>query len=152
MADTIRQQIVSAVIAALEQITTANGYETNIGTTVEDWPTQLQGTDNEDELPVIGVFDVDETSSTPNLNSKLENHELTIQARCYLRHNTPAAQCRKVMGDIKKALGVDKTWGGLATGTRPSRQGPDIKPEGFEISAAVVEITIHYTTCAFDPY
>ena len=152
MAETIRQQIINAVIAALEEISIANGYETDIGTTVEDWPVNLQGTYDANELPVIGVFDVDNTTSREQLRAQKVKRELTIQARCYLKSTTPASECRKVLGDLEKALWQDETWGGLAVATMPSREGPDIKAESLEISAAVVEVVIHYITCTGNPY
>lgn len=150
--NTLRQQLVTKVITALGQILTTNGYASNIGTKVEDWPVQIQGTDRGSELPYIGVFDTDATTSRESFSARKVDRELTIQVRCYFRSTTPGVTVRQYLGDIEKAIGADEQWGKLAVATMPSREGAVIESANLEISAAVFEFVIHYTTCLFDPY
>jgi len=152
MADTLRQKLIDAVIERLKLINGSGAYVTDINEKVFDWPRHAQGAGSDHELPYMGVFDVENQTSREHQRDKKADRQLTIQVRCYVKSNTPAAMCRKIIGDIETAIGVDETWGKLAATTMPSREGPDIKAENLEISAAVVEFTILYNTCAFNPY
>lgn len=149
---TLRQQLITKVIAALGQISTTNGYATNVGAKVVDWPRQIQGTDRANELPYIGVFDTDARTTRDHQWAPKVDRELTVQVRCYVRSNTPGEELRKIIGDLETAIGADPTWGKLAVTTMPSREGALIDSGNLEISAAVVEFTIQYATCVFNPY
>ncbi len=152
MPETIRQKLVAAIITTLGQIRVSNGYQTDVGATVLDFPRQVQATYGQDELPVLGVFDVDSTTSRENLNARKFDRVLTIQIRAYLKKDTPGPEIRKIIGDIETAIGTNPRWNGLAMATMPAREGVVIQSEDFEISAAAVEVTILYPTCAFNPY
>lgn len=152
MADTIRQQIVDAIIATLETIQAGAVYQTSIGSTVFDFEANVQGTDREGELPVLSVYDLEEIALDAQLDEKRTNCSLTVQIRAYVRSETPSRELRKIIGDIQTAIGTNTRWNKLATGTLPVRAGLVIQSENFEISAAAVEITVYYSTLTFNPY
>jgi hypothetical protein len=136
----------------MQGITIANGYQTDIGASVHDWPVRVQGTKQADELPLLGVYDVEGTTQRDSFDAKKTQRQLTIQLRCYIRKDTPSRELRKIIGDIEQAISVDERWNKLAVATMPSREGVVIESENFETSAVAVEIVIHYLTCAFNSY
>lgn len=153
MPDTRRQQIVDAVILRLRDITTANGYATNAGVTVEDWPRRY----DDAECPALGVYDVAEESDKGERDSESENRTLTVQVRIFVASNTPARELRQIIGDVQKAVGVDQFWpdtGGeaLALGTWPRRAGMIVPSEAMELAGAAVEFDVEYITSTFNPF
>ncbi len=148
MADTIRQKLVSAAITRMQTILVTNGYQTDVGARVFDWPSNLEAS----EFPCLGVFDL-EAQTTKDGNAALRTpHEMALQLRIYVSSGTPATELRKMIGDVQSAVGQDARWGGLAFNTAPKRDGFVIPKEAFEIAGAAVEVTIQFMTDTFNPY
>lgn len=150
MADTIRAQIVAAIIAKLKTITTANGYKTELGSKVYEWGAPRLGAE---DLPAAIVRD-----DTEDLVSEYSNarHEfiLTVEIEVLTADAATAASIRAArdfITDVYKALGQDITLGGLAL---------DIKPIGNELAHEKAEKTVgggkasyavRYRTAAYNP-
>jgi len=114
---TLRQQIVDAIVTRFKDISTAGGYQTDLGTRVFLGRTTEPV---ESECPALNIWDTDEDNAR-RLN-RIHEHRLKIQAFVYQAGSTVAggAYVRKAVADIFKAIGVDVTWGGLALDTEPS--------------------------------
>jgi hypothetical protein len=148
MPDTRRQEIVDAIIARMQLISTANGYATNAGARVEDWPRRF----DDSECPALGVCDVSEDSDKGDRESEIETRTLTVQVRIFVATNTPARTLRQIIGDVQKAVGVDQYWGELSTGTWPRRAGMIVPSEAMELAGAAVEFDVVYDTSTFNPF
>lgn len=153
MPSTRRQQIIDAIVLRLQTITTANGYATNAGALVEDWPRRF----DDDECPALGVCDVTESSDKGDRESGTETHTLTVQVRVFVAANTPAPTLRAIIGDVQKAVGVNQYWSDLlgeplATGTWPRRAGMIVPSEAMELAGAAVEFDVQYQTETFNPF
>lgn len=166
---TKRQRIFDAVAARLRTISVANGFQTDAGAQVDDWPVRY---DEEDlaALPAkvaLGVYDLPDEVSKESKHSKGSTHRLRVQVRVHKGAAVSAAELRAVVGDVVDALGRDVTqpaldpllWpeaanGGkyLAMDTAPAQEGLIVPTEALEVSGAAVECVIEYATALFDPY
>lgn len=166
---TKRQRIIDAVIARLKTITVANGFQTDAGAQVDDWPVRF----DEEELKALpalaalGVYDLPDEVSKASKHAKGSAHRLRVQVRVHQSAALSAAALRVIVGDVVDAVGRDVTqptldpllWPEaandgkyLAMDTAPEQEGL-IFPEGaLEVSGAAVEFTIEYATAVFDPY
>ena len=153
MPETRRQQLVDAIITRLEDISVANGYETNAGARVEDWPRRF----DDAECPALGVYDLSEASDKSDRESGFQERTLTIQVRIFVASNTPASDLRAIIGDVERAVGVDQYWPDvsgepLAMGTWPRRAGMVVPNEAMELAGAAVEFDVQYSTATFNPF
>lgn len=149
MPSTFRQDLVDAVIAAIENIQIANGYQTDLGLRpIEDWPRRF----DQEELPVVGIHDLTETEEKESHSSIAEKRLLPLVVRISTASSTPAATLRQYIGDVQTALGKDPTWGGKAIDTKPKQNGFIIPEQAFEVAGAAVEVEIEYCTRPFDSF
>ncbi|MCK9570060.1 hypothetical protein M0R72_14045 [Candidatus Pacearchaeota archaeon] len=109
----IRQQIITAIDTRLRTITVANSYTTNAGAHVYDWLDRDLADTELDAIIYRDRSDVIEHNLTDAFTHRLR---VEIDARSKNAAST-AAQIRKIIDDIYKAIGVDDTWGGLAQDT-----------------------------------
>lgn len=156
MADSKRQKIVDAIIARMETILTANGYDTDLGTQVADWRLNWQD-DDLGETGAISVCDLPaEAVQAPGRANPGETIWLMpVQIRFQFRRaDTIAELVRKGIRDINAAIRTDDRWKvnniGLAMITRPSKEGPMIPEDSFEIVGGVVEFEVQYITQKFN--
>lgn len=114
MADSIRQQIMTAIDTRLKTILVSGGYETNAGNNIyEFWDIALE----EDELPAIIWRDGAE--DTELLVSTTQDRRLTVELIMQAVGTTAPTTLRKMIADVEKAMLVDNTWGSLAIFTSP---------------------------------
>ena len=136
-----RQNIVDAVAARLALISTANGYDSNIGGKVFVWrktPVTLQ------ETPCICIFDTTADSSV--LAYPKRDHRLTIAIECLVSDRTTASQARAMANDIYKAIGVDETFSGLALKSDLNGHEIEIAPAGDTTGAVKIMLEVTYRT------
>lgn len=158
--DTVRQILISAVIARMSDIRIANSYQTeagqvnyqtDIGANVKDWETNFQ----EEDLPALSVCDLIEEVEM-NTDSVNQIQSLKILLRIFKAKDSQAQYFRKVFGDIYAAIRQDTRWKvagiGLAIGTIIKSSGIILKDDVFEIGGAAVEIEIFYKTKAFNAF
>src|SRR3990172_8463350 len=108
MADSKRQQIMTAIDTRLKLITVTNGYETNAGNNIyEFWDIALE----DDELPAIIWRDGAEDSEL--LVNTTQDRTMTVELVLQALGVTAPAILRKLIADVEKAIAVDNTWGGL---------------------------------------
>ena len=123
MADSIRKQIMDAVIDALKGISQVNGYQTNVRYVSERWigydevpakniPAVFPvDTDEEREPLQVGIGTTDDTQAT-----------LTVVCTCivYDRYNETMQQRTDLMRDVEKALVNNAALAALISYIEPS--------------------------------
>lgn len=154
MPETKRQKLIDAVLARMQTIRTANGYETDLGSNVDDWRVNWDSK----ELPALSVLDT--VAEVAFLNDQptaaRQMCTLPVMLRIYGKSDSRAADLRKMLADVVRAIGTDPYWTSegvrLALWTRVTREGIVNDPESFEIGGAAVEIEIAYLQNSFDTY
>jgi hypothetical protein len=151
MADSIRQRICSAFDTRLKGITVAAGYATNVGQNVFEW---IPAVIDQDQTPGILWMDVDESPSNLTTAGTIgyHDHRLRIEARIIASGSTSIATIRKALADVVRAIGVDTTWGGLASRTNPVANDMDAEKADRLAAAMRLTIEIDYTTHKWNPY
>jgi hypothetical protein len=143
----IRQQLIDKVKTRFAGITTAGGYATNIGSHQFEWlMTPLESSD----LPAHIIRDEVEDTTITEKNAGHLSRSLKITVDLVLAESdATAANARKAIADVIKAVGVDDKWGGLARRTLPVRDEIMADPEGQRVSGARVTFTIDYGRSAW---
>lgn len=149
----LRQKIVEAVTARLQTITTANGYQTNLGSKVFVWRlTPFQ----DSETPALNLFDRIDTIQKQTAG--IWHHSLAFEIHIVTSAGTaPLETIRdQLIADVQKAIGVDRYW--TVSGTRLAH---DTDITSVEIGAAHGEkleaqakvlLSIEYRTKSFNCY
>lgn len=116
MAKTIRQRICEELKTQFQTITTANGYETNVGSKVFLW----KSADWQDaEMPGVNLQDMTEEINLVKVGVRTEEHILTFEAFAACSTGTTSVEtARKLAGDIVKLLGVARGNYLTVSGTR----------------------------------
>src|SRR5262245_9664969 len=148
MPTTIRQLIVNEIIARLELITVANGYQTDLGSgPINEWPVVYQ----EDELPALGVFDLTNVVIKEFSDEKRLINRLPIQVRIFLPREPTPATVRNMLADVQKAVVTDPETGardftlrGLAVDMLPEEDGFVVPSETFQIDGAAVGFVVQF--------
>lgn len=164
MADPKDQKIIDAIVSRLAAINGTGGYHTTIaaGKIADSRPNW----DQEGDLPAISVFQGTTVSAEANDNRRKTIHEMPVMIRCFMTRGTTAANARKVIADIKKAIRgsgtqangfLDERWPavsgtppGIAMITRESSSGIEYADGTYEVTGAQVEITVQYITDKFN--
>lgn len=143
MADSIRQQLISAIDTRLKTILVANGYETNAGQNVFAWrDTALEAA----ELDAILYRDRTE-SRTPGVGV----YEFTLPVEIQIV-STSASQVRKILADLEVAIFVDESWGEIALNTELETDEMEIEQKETLFVAAGIIMPIEYRTVRGNPY
>jgi len=158
------QRIITEIVTRLQTILTTNGYQTDIGTNVED---SRPNWDEEADLPAISVFE-GRTASHEGPDSRRKTiHEMPVAIKVFLKRGTSAANARTAISDVKKAIlgtgtqsnnylaerwpiTVDNQTGGLAMVTAETGHFIEYAEGTFEIVGAQVEIEVSYITNKFN--
>lgn len=162
MSLTLRQQIVDKLKLRLAAITTANGYQTNVGLNggfeIDEWPTAYQ----EEELIEtgrLGLFDLTAKKPQDSVDQKGVLNTMPCQVHYFHKRGTTPAQLRVVMGDIEAALitdpesgNEDATLGGLAVTMLSDEVGFIVPRDTFQIDGAAVAFDVLFLTAPFSAY
>jgi len=136
-----RQGIMTALKTQLGNISIANGYNTDIGTTVDEWHVASYDVD---DLPVIEVRDSD-SSAEEDMNNVLSNKNLDIAIVVYNSVSSAAAtNARLYIEDVLKAISTDLTLGGNTDDINEGISSIDAAQESDIILAATVNISAKY--------
>lgn len=115
-----RDLIMQAVMTRFAGIRTASGYYSNLGSNVYEWrpKVMLEGgisyvPTEQDELPALHVRDPDDQVTVADLSGN-EDHELTLELEIAHEGGATAQEMRREIQDVRKAIKIDRTWGGLA--------------------------------------
>ena len=122
MADSVRHQIMDAIIAALEGITKAGGYETDVKYVSESY----LGYEviSKSKLPACFPIDTDERKGWESLAGTSTTDmrgELTVVVNSVVFHPQDATRQLRtdLLRDVEKAIVNDSTLGGLALMIEP---------------------------------
>lgn len=106
----VRQSIVTALDTRLKTILIANGYQTNLGNQVEAWRSRDL---EKGEAYFLTYRDTTNPKTQEEVAIGTHEHALTLELEALVVGGTSAATGRKMISDLLKALGVDKTLGGV---------------------------------------
>lgn len=137
-----RQLIVDAMNTRFATITVENGYQTNIGLKRREWHVTSLDTAQMDTIILRDMDDVRRTDPQGH-NSGAHNWALRVVIDAILLPaDSNPAKARKAIADIKKAIAVDPSWGGLARRTEEVRDSVMVEKEGTRVGGAQVHIDI----------
>ena len=153
---TIRQQIVDKLTLRLQRISVTNGFQTELGARpIEDEPVAEQFED----LPAVGIYDLDNEVDQTTLDEGLVPNELPIQVRFFVAREETPANVRIYIADVKKAIIThettgerDPTFGGLLTTIIPTNDGKIRDKETFQVDAGAVGFVAKFFTEPFNDY
>lgn len=156
---TKRQRIVELVVARMQSIRIANGYETDAGALVEKWASRFDEQDlaGQPSKCALGVYDLPDEVSKASRDAKGSTHRLRVQVRIF-QTKFGDDELRTIIGDVVAAVGTDLLWTDPETGkylamdTEPSSEGFIVPTEAMEVSGGAVAFIIVYPTAVFDPY
>lgn len=149
MADTIREQILTALKARLESITVTNGYNTDSGDNVF----RVQPIVNAEDLPALTITD---EAEQVRLQYGAHNATLRVIVSAIDKRDEVyggSEMANLLLGDvIKCVIGGDRTYGGLAVSTEYTQSQPTFPESGGEVTVIGVEFDIVYEFNLGDPY
>jgi hypothetical protein len=149
--NTVKQRLFDAVISALQGIVVSGGYKTDAGTKVFPYRDPVNEPIQQSELPCITVREVNETAET--ITAAVERHTVTYEIAGHDSDSVDApAKLRELAGDIRKAVGVDRTFGGLAEFCQPASLDLNTERRGKNVGSVKVSMTLRYQHTAGDPY
>jgi hypothetical protein len=151
-----RDLIMQAVMTRMAGIHTASGYYSNLGSNVFEWRPKVvtEGgggyvPTEQSELPALHVRDPLDGLETVEQGGS-EEHELTVELEIAHEGGATGAEMRKQVVDVRKAIGVDPTWGGLATNTIQSAPAETVRIQADRtFFRTLIQIKISYPTSAF---
>ena len=115
-----RDAIMVAIASAMENISVANGYNSALGSNVIEWrgkTVTAEGSSlvptEESELPALHIRDINDRVIAVDMSGN-EDHELTLEFEVAHEGSATGATMRGQINDVRKAIGVDPSWGGLA--------------------------------------
>ena len=145
MADSVRHQIMDAVIAALNGITTASGYQTDVALVSE----QVMSYDQipPKHLPALFPIDTNEDRQWFALAEQSENDiqaelDILITAVVYDKQNVTRLKRTNLLRDVEKALLNDADLKALILYAEPQRVETD---EGNIPDFSIFDYTIRIT-------
>ena len=152
MAEPIIEQIAANLLSTIEGITTANGYNYTLTGTrpiidgyYSDAPYDLtfQLTQGQEEL-LDGAYGTQEY---------IQPFLVVIIAMNTESDTIPIDKKRnRVLADLRKAVMVDHTRGGLAIDTKWGQSSSFMNDDDFVFEGVAAEIRVHYRTEHNDPY
>ena len=149
--DTIREQLISAMTAALAGMRTAAGYNVDLGSTVKRGETLS----DKDLLPAIAIFPLSET------NERLPGrHNLTMTVRVEglskFGTKNPSVVAEAMLGDIVRLMTNPLSGGicgGLADKVEYTEGGVDGYPEPGQYTVGCYCVfNVQYKTRLGDPF
>lgn len=163
MADPKDHKIISAIVTRLAVINGTGGYNTNVpAASIADSRPNW----DENELPAISVIQGPTTSAESPQGRRKTVHEMPVMIKGFLKRGTTAANARKLIADIKKAIlgsgseidgylaerwpEVSGTPPGLATQTRETGYSIEYAEGTYEIVGVQVELMVQLMTLRFN--
>lgn len=145
--NTIREQIVQRLVQLLENITLANGYQSDIGPVYRCQPVSEIGNE-----PVAVVWELEQTHSRTKYDTSKRVLLIRIEALTYVR-SEPSHDANCLLGDIEKAiLSPDATLDSLITEKLDVRTELARTPAGQNITGIALELQLHYEVKLGNPY
>jgi hypothetical protein len=156
MSDPIGQKIVDEIKRRLAEITTANGYASDLGSgPIEEFAPNYQ----EAELPALGVFDLTDFMTQDFAQEKGIMHRLAMEVRIFGLRETTLATMRLMGADVQRAIITnpdtqerDPRLAGLAVDMQPEEAGPVRNPDNYQVDGYRVAFAVQFLTAPFNAY
>lgn len=154
MADTIREQVITAYVNHLSNMITANGFNYDCGTAV------LRSRKSIDVTPAVNLLPKPETAENNEYGQLEKTTTIRLEAVVAFDPTVENAEAiaskiqNELLGDMEKCMtGSEIFVSGLVTDIDYTGGGPaDIPAEEDTTVAAYAEFTIKYSTLIGDPY
>lgn len=140
----VRQSIMAALKTRLQTILTTGGYNTNLGTSVEEWrgyPTDIS------DHPMLIIRD---TEDRVTCDYAVHEHELDAELLIVSSGSTVVAEMRKMIADVYDCLGADRSIGGYITDVIYKGDTLEMLHEEQKLMAGLITITLRFQTGPFD--
>ncbi|MCG9891098.1 MAG: hypothetical protein MH252_08485 [Thermosynechococcaceae cyanobacterium MS004] len=140
-----REEILRAVKARLESMTTANGYGVDLGLNVhyfQDFPEVYDGP------PALAFFDEEEENAEVGYQQE-RRLKMRVDAVAYIQSDAIAESCG-LLSDVIRAIGVDRQWGGHALNTTLGTNEKHIEAMGRRACRVTQEFEIVYRVGPFE--
>lgn len=149
MADSIREQIVQAVLSLTQSITKDNGYETDIGLRME----RARRSFSESDLPGGSVWANSEASAR-DYESTQQALDVAIDGHHeVVKNETSDVTANRMIADFRKAIETyDSTLNALVSGIQYTQADPEYPDDGSSVVSVTVKYEITYDTVRGDPY
>lgn len=146
MADSKRQQIISALDTRLKTIKTIAGYQTNLGNNVFEWNNKPLAAN---EMPGLIYRDVSNSRQEGAIGKF--RWGLNVEIEIMTSGSTAAADVRKMLADVYKAIGTDVYFSALAVTTeQPESDEMQIVKEDKKIGGALIKLSIIYDAAKWE--
>lgn len=144
----LRQSIMTAIVARLGAISTANDYLTALGSNVYEWKTTKW---ESSDLPGVTVKDMADTilSEQTRGQDSFFMHSLRVQVELATSGSTSMTAIRQMIGDVYRAVWLDATWGGLAIQTLDAGNEIATEKEEYQVVGATISLDVIYRTGKF---
>lgn len=144
-----REAIMQSIMSALAQISTANGYNTNVGASVHEW--RAVPFDPSD-LPALNVRDLFEETEVGSPQSKWALRTLYVQIEALTVGQGGPQLAREIVADIERALGnVTAFEDGTSIQVEPTLTGRFLLDQHERAFVGVIyEFKVKYQTRKFD--
>ena len=150
MLNTVRERIVQHIVTTIQGITTAAGY----GNTIQSVQRFQQRGQQFFNVPLVivrmGSEDA-EDGPYPLISYRLEVSLMVVARQGATDPRGSDELINDLVGDIRKAMSIDRTRGALAVDTSALSSDPWPAEEGQPDIGVVMSTTIEYRTNALDP-
>lgn len=141
MADSVRKQIMSAVVTRLEGIRKASGYNSNLGLSVAHWRSVPW---DEASLPACNVRDYLAENSPQSTRTYKNVITADLEISC-ADGSTTIDDAYGIIADVFAAIGTDPTWGDLAFTTHVPENEIAVDQEDKIIAGVTIRMIIEYS-------
>lgn len=140
-----RQQIVDALKSAIQGITVANGYHTDIGLHTSIWLAEPNTVYDPSELPVANIRDISDVIVRANI--PFDDHEMDVNVDLiFSSGQTTDAAVRQGIYDVYRKIGTDPTLGGLAINTMISSDEMILDQSERIVGGATISLSVQFRT------
>jgi len=132
------QTLVDRILARFALIKIADGYQTNLGLALKEWQTTpVDDTELTEKPAILLVRDFVATRQPDKDGENSSRHtwktQIVVDAVLQESAQSPV-EGRKALSDLRKAVGVDPTWGGLARRSEESSEKLMLDKEGGNVA------------------
>ena len=152
-----RNSIMSAVVTRMQGILISAGYYSNLGSNVFEWRPKVvtEGgasyvPTEQTELPALHIRDTADETERADLSGN-EDHTLAVEIEIAHEATATGVTMRKHIEDVRKAIGVDQSWSGLALHTDSAMTMETVRLQADRtFFRTLIRLRIAYTTSAFN--
>lgn len=126
------QRLLATVLDRLETISPANGYETKAGESVFDGEVPDLGEDDPDDAIAL----IPDDSAVNDTGYVFLGIPLRVVILTKATQERPTVRREAIMGDVKRAVEIDRTLGGLVKDVKRVAENRYVRSSGSDVIAA----------------